>query len=70
MKQTKAVPLKQLLPAVESKGPVLLECSENARELRFGLLSVAEWAGIPIKKIIELAQPTAKAKAILDQRVR
>ena len=65
VKQTKDVPLKQLLPSVESKRPVLLECSGNARELRFGLLSVADWAGIPIKKIIELAHPTSKAKAIL-----
>ena len=44
---------------------MLLECSGNARELRFGLLSVADWAGIPIREIIKLAQPTSKAKAIL-----
>jgi DMSO/TMAO reductase YedYZ molybdopterin-dependent catalytic subunit len=65
VKQPQEVPLKQLLPHVESKGPVLLECSGNARELRFGLLSIADWSGIPIEKVIKLAQPTAKAKAIL-----
>lgn len=65
VKQTKDVPLKQLLPAVESKGPVLVECSGNVRELRFGLLSMADWAGIPMKKIIEQAGPNSKAKAIL-----
>ncbi len=59
------LPLKSLQPHVESKGPVLLECSGNARSLRFGLLSVADWAGIPIQKVIEMAQPTSKAKAIL-----
>jgi len=64
VKQPQEVPLKQLLPAVESKGPVLLECSGNARELRFGLLSIADWSGIPIEKVIKLAQPTSKAKAI------
>ena len=33
--------------------------------MRFGLVSVGEWSGIPIQEIIKLAQPTAKAKAIL-----
>jgi len=65
VKQPQDVPLKKLLPAVESKGSVLLECSGNARELRFGLLSIADWSGIPIEKVIKLAQPTSKAKAIL-----
>ena len=35
------------------------------RHARYGLLSVADWAGIPIKKIIEQAHPTSKAQAIL-----
>ncbi len=59
------VPLKSLLDSVEPRGPVLLECSGNGNVLKFGLLSVAEWAGIPIEKIIKLAQPTEKASAIL-----
>jgi DMSO/TMAO reductase YedYZ molybdopterin-dependent catalytic subunit len=58
------VSLKSLEDSVESKGSVLLECSGNAAELKFGLLSVGDWAGIPIEKIIKLAQPTDKAKAI------
>jgi DMSO/TMAO reductase YedYZ molybdopterin-dependent catalytic subunit len=57
--------LKSLLPSVESKGPILVECSGNARELRFGLLSVADWAGIPFQKIVQIANPTSKAKAVL-----
>jgi DMSO/TMAO reductase YedYZ molybdopterin-dependent catalytic subunit len=65
VKQPKSIPLKQLLPAVETKEPVLLECSENARELGFGMVSVADWAGIPIKEIIKQAHPTPKAHAIL-----
>jgi DMSO/TMAO reductase YedYZ molybdopterin-dependent catalytic subunit len=65
VKQPQDVPLESLRDSVESRGPVLLECSGNAAELKFGLLSVAEWAGIPIEKIIKLAHPTEKAKAIL-----
>ena len=44
---------------------MLIECTENVRELRFGLVSVGEWSGIPIQEIIKLAQPMAKARAIL-----
>ncbi|HXY32681.1 MAG TPA: molybdopterin-dependent oxidoreductase [Planctomycetaceae bacterium] len=64
VKEPKDVPLKSLEDFVEPKGPVLLECSGNGAQLKFGLLSVAEWAGIPIQKIIQLAHPTDKAKAI------
>ena len=65
VKQPKNIPLKDLLPAVEPQGPVLLECSGNDRDMRYGLVSVADWAGIPIKEIIKQAQPTSKARAIL-----
>jgi DMSO/TMAO reductase YedYZ molybdopterin-dependent catalytic subunit len=65
VKQPQNVSLKSLLDSVEPRGPVLLECSGNAAQLKFGLLSVADWAGIPIEKIIKLAQPTEKATAIL-----
>ena len=65
VKEPKKIPLKDLLPAVESQGPVLLECSGNARDLRYGLVSVADWAGISMKEIIKQAQPTSKAHSIL-----
>jgi DMSO/TMAO reductase YedYZ molybdopterin-dependent catalytic subunit len=31
----------------------LMECSGNARATRFGLISVADWAGVPVSEIIE-----------------
>lgn len=65
VKQPQNLPLKSLLDLVEPRGPVLLECSGNANVLKFGLLSVAKWDGIPIEKIIKLAHPTEKAFAIL-----
>jgi DMSO/TMAO reductase YedYZ molybdopterin-dependent catalytic subunit len=65
VKQPRDVPLKSLQDSVESQGPVLLECSGNAAQLRFGLMSVADWAGIPIEKIVKLAHPTEKAKSLL-----
>jgi DMSO/TMAO reductase YedYZ molybdopterin-dependent catalytic subunit len=65
VKQPQDVPLDSLRDSVESRGPVLLECSGNAAQLKFGLLSVADWAGIPIEKLIKLAHPSEKAKALL-----
>jgi|HubBroStandDraft_6_1064221.scaffolds.fasta_scaffold10713_2 DMSO/TMAO reductase YedYZ molybdopterin-dependent catalytic subunit len=59
------LPLPQLDSAVEPKGPVLLECSGNHRALRFGLLSVADWEGISIGKVLDLAEPTTKATSVL-----
>jgi DMSO/TMAO reductase YedYZ molybdopterin-dependent catalytic subunit len=66
VKQAQELPLSQLQSLVEPRGSVLLECSGNARQhLRLGLLSVGDFEGIPIEKMISLAQPTSKAKAIL-----
>jgi DMSO/TMAO reductase YedYZ molybdopterin-dependent catalytic subunit len=65
VKQAQQLSLKSLESFVEPKGPVLLECSGNAPLLKFGLLSVADWAGVPLERVIKIAQPTAKAKAVL-----
>jgi DMSO/TMAO reductase YedYZ molybdopterin-dependent catalytic subunit len=65
VKKPQSIPLKQLLPTVESQGPLLTECSSNAREVHFGLVSVGDWAGIPVKEIIKRARPTAKAHSVL-----
>jgi DMSO/TMAO reductase YedYZ molybdopterin-dependent catalytic subunit len=43
---------------------VLLECSGNHRSLRYGLLSVGQWEGIPIGKVLEMAEPTEKATCV------
>jgi DMSO/TMAO reductase YedYZ molybdopterin-dependent catalytic subunit len=65
VKEEKKVPLKSLEDLVEPRGSVLLECSGNGSVLKFGLMSVAEWAGIPFEKFIKVAHPTDKAKAVL-----
>jgi DMSO/TMAO reductase YedYZ molybdopterin-dependent catalytic subunit len=66
VKQQQKLPLSKLESLVEPQGPVLLECSGNARSsLQLGLLSVGDWDGIPFEKIIALAHPTSKAKAVL-----
>jgi DMSO/TMAO reductase YedYZ molybdopterin-dependent catalytic subunit len=65
VRKPQALPLSRLDRLVEPKGPVLLECSGNHRSLKFGLLSVAEWEGIPIGKVLDLAGPTNKASSVL-----
>ncbi|HEX4955183.1 MAG TPA: molybdopterin-dependent oxidoreductase [Thermoanaerobaculia bacterium] len=47
------VPLKDLLPLAEPMGVHLAECVDNGREHGWGLISAAEWKGIPFRKIFE-----------------
>lgn len=41
-----------LAAEAEDQGAHLLECSGNSRDLRFGLISVARWAGVPIRRLL------------------
>jgi len=41
-----------LKSSAKPMGLHLMECSGNARATRFGLLSVADWAGVPVSEII------------------
>jgi DMSO/TMAO reductase YedYZ molybdopterin-dependent catalytic subunit len=46
-------------------GPHLFECSGNANPSNFGLMSVAEWEGIPLTEVIARLKPTTDATAVL-----
>ena len=46
-------------------GTQLLECSGNTRFRKFGLLSSAEWSGIPLRAIIDRAHPMPRATRVL-----
>jgi DMSO/TMAO reductase YedYZ molybdopterin-dependent catalytic subunit len=56
--------LASLREKIESKGPVLMECSGNTWHLQYGLMSVGDFDGIPLSKVIDIARPTSKAKAV------
>jgi DMSO/TMAO reductase YedYZ molybdopterin-dependent catalytic subunit len=43
----------------------LMECSGNARFAHFGMLSVADWAGVPVSKIIDSARIEKPASRVL-----
>ena len=46
-------------------GPHLFECSGNANPSNFGLMSVAEWEGVPLAEIVARLKPTKEATAVL-----
>ena len=47
------------------QGTVLLECSGNGRRRAFGLLSAAEWSGVPLAEVLERAQVLDSATRVL-----
>jgi len=49
----------------QSMGAHLFECSGNANPANFGLMSVAEWDGIPLTGIVAGLKPTKDATAVL-----
>jgi DMSO/TMAO reductase YedYZ molybdopterin-dependent catalytic subunit len=46
-------------------GRHLLECAGNARAVHFGMMSVAEWAGVPVSELIRESKPQARASRVL-----
>lgn len=46
-------------------GPHLFECSGNGSNRHFGLMSVAEWDGIPLADVVARLKPSKEATAVL-----
>jgi DMSO/TMAO reductase YedYZ molybdopterin-dependent catalytic subunit len=47
------------------QGKHLMECAGNTKDSRFGMISVADWAGVPISKLSDWPQVTDRATRIL-----
>jgi len=60
-----AIDVAQLRTQSRAMGPHLMECSGNNRATRFGLLSVANWTGIPLATIIEKSHPAGRASRVV-----
>jgi len=62
-------PMEIDLPALETMskpaGLHLMECSGNVRLAHFGMLSVADWAGVPVSEILESAKIDKPASRVL-----
>jgi DMSO/TMAO reductase YedYZ molybdopterin-dependent catalytic subunit len=57
--------LADLTARATPHGPHLFECSGNANPSNFGLMSVAEWDGVPLADVIDRAKPAKGATAVL-----
>jgi len=57
--------LEDLKTMVKPAGTHLMECAGNARSTRFGLLSVADWAGAPVSEVLGLLRPKSQATRVM-----
>jgi len=53
VQQPMVLSLDELKRSAKPMGLHLMECSGNARSTRFGLISVADWAGTPLSAMLE-----------------
>jgi DMSO/TMAO reductase YedYZ molybdopterin-dependent catalytic subunit len=60
-----SLPFADLARDVAPMGTHLLECAGNNNPQNFGLMSAARWAGVPIARVLERAEPTARNPRIL-----
>ena len=58
------IALDELKPLVKPLGPVLLECAGNQRR-PFGLMSAADWAGVPLTEVLARLNIKAEATRVL-----
>ena len=53
-----------LEPLAAPMGTHLMECAGNDRRFRFGLMSAAEWTGVPIARLLARAAPRPRATSV------
>jgi DMSO/TMAO reductase YedYZ molybdopterin-dependent catalytic subunit len=63
--QPATVKLDDLTRLSKNMGPHLFECSGNGNPSNFGLMSVAEWEGIPLAEVVSRLKPSKDATAVL-----
>lgn len=57
--------IETLRKAAKPMGTHLMECAGNVRQARFGLLSVGEWAGVPVSEILDKTKTTSRTPRVL-----
>jgi DMSO/TMAO reductase YedYZ molybdopterin-dependent catalytic subunit len=63
--EPKMLELDDLTKLSKNMGPHLFECSGNGNPSNFGLMSVAEWEGIPLAEVVSRLEPSKDATAVL-----
>jgi len=57
--------IDQLKRAAKPQGLHVMECAGNVRLTRFGMLSAADWAGVPVQEILEDSKVRPQATRVL-----
>ena len=57
--------IESLRKAAKPMGAHLMECAGNVRLAHFGLLSVGDWAGVPLAEILDKAKAKSPAARVL-----
>jgi DMSO/TMAO reductase YedYZ molybdopterin-dependent catalytic subunit len=57
--------MPELMRTAEPQGLHLMECAGNTREGHFGLLSAADWTGVPLVKLASRIAPKETSKRVL-----
>jgi len=57
--------VKELQKSAQPMGPHLLECAGNARRVHFGMMSVADWHGVPLTELLASAKVKLESTRVL-----
>src|SRR6266700_80183 len=63
--QPSRLPIADLKRAAKPMGLHLMECAGNVRQARFGMISVVNWAGLPLTEILDNAKVKPEAARVL-----
>jgi DMSO/TMAO reductase YedYZ molybdopterin-dependent catalytic subunit len=61
----RTITMDDLYPLVEDQGVHVLECSGNSDGGAFGLMSAAQWSGVPIQKVLDMLSIRPEATRVL-----
>ncbi len=59
------IPVDSLKREARDQGVHLLECAGNSRAAHFGLLSAAQWMGVPLEAVLQRLGPRPRATQVL-----
>jgi len=57
--------LRDLEPLISTSGRYLMECSGNSDPSNFGLISTADWEGVPLAALLDRVKPSSGASRVL-----
>jgi len=60
-----AIHLSALENMSQPAGRVLIECAGNSDPMNYGLMSVADWEGVPLTKLLERVKPSGAKHRVL-----